>query len=236
MFRELKKRNRFEEIIEQIKNLLMSKKLKVGQKLPGEIELSESLGVSRSSLREALKVLNILGIIESKAGEGTVIQQAQPENLKEIMSLIALSGGLDMDELFEARKVFETATIEIVAERRTELELQCIENILEEMDKNYEESSAEEQSTYDYLFHKSLLEASDNKLLVIIIGVISDLLREQIRVTRSGLATSPEVLRRFQAEHWEIYYAIKDKDPLKASELMEAHLSNAQHDFLHSVR
>lgn len=235
MFKELKKKKRFEEIIDQIKNLLIRRELSVGQKLPSELELSESMGVSRSSLREALKVLNILGVIESKAGEGTIIQQAQPENLKEIMSLIAVSGGLDTFELFEARRILETATIGLVANRRTEKQLAAIENILREMDKKYEESDGEEQARYDFLFHKSMIEASDNKLLVIIIGVISDLLREQIQTTRTELAASPEVLRRFQEEHWRIFHAIKNNNQSEASRLMDAHLSNAQIDVLRTV-
>ncbi|MEH7382862.1 FadR/GntR family transcriptional regulator [Bacillus sp. JJ1533] len=228
MFKELKKKKRFEEIIDQIKYLLLNKELKLGQKLPNELELSESMGVSRSSLREALKVLSILGIIESKSGEGTIIKQAQPENLKEIMSLVAVSGGLDTLELFEARRILEKATVSIVANRRTEAHLNQIENILKEMDKHYVDSEEEMQSNFDFLFHKSIVEASENRMLVIIIGVISDLLREQIRTTRSELATTPQILKRFQKEHWEIFNAIKNKDPNEASRLMDAHLSNAQ--------
>ncbi len=228
MFKEVKKKKRFEEIIDQIKDLLLRKELKVGQKLPNEIELSESMGVSRSSLREALKVLSALGIIESKSGEGTVIKQAQPENLSEIMALIAVSGGMDTLELFEARIALETATIRIVANRRTDADLQRIEGILIEMDQQYDVTNEEIKSTFDFLFHKSIVEASGNKMLIIIIGVISNLLREQIKTTRTELASSPEVLRRFQKEHWEIFYAIKNKNPNEASRLMDAHLSNAQ--------
>jgi GntR family transcriptional repressor for pyruvate dehydrogenase complex len=207
---------------------LLSKELTVGQKLPNEIELSESMGVSRSSLREALKVLSTLGMIEAKSGEGTIIRQAEPENLKEIVSLIAISGGIDTLELMEARKILEKATISIVAKRRTTTDLQQIESILKEMDKNYENSTEEEQSEFDFLFHMSIVEASGNQMLSIIISVISDLLHEQIKTTRTELARSPEVLRRFQKEHWEIFAAIKNQDASTASSLIDAHLSNAQ--------
>jgi GntR family transcriptional regulator, transcriptional repressor for pyruvate dehydrogenase complex len=228
MFKEIRKKKKFEEVLDQIKSLLVTKKLKIGQKLPNEIELSESMGISRSSLREAFKVLSVLGIIEGKSGEGTIIRQANPENLKSIMSLVAVSKGLDTKELFEVRTILEKAAVGFTATRRTESDLQEIQAILVEMDNHFLSENEEAQSYYDFLFHQSIVKASQNNMLLILMEVISDLLGEQIRTTRRELATSPEVLKRFQEEHWSIYRAIKNKSPEEAKEIMSTHLTYAQ--------
>ncbi|KAB7706275.1 FCD domain-containing protein [Bacillus aerolatus] len=228
MFKAIGKKKKFEEVLDQIKNLLLNKKLKVGQKLPNEIELSESMGISRSSLREAFIILSMLGIIEGKSGEGTIIKQANPENLKGIMSLVAVSRGLDTVELFEVRIALEMAAASFAAKRRTERDLQEINKILLEMDEHYLNKDEEAEAYFDFLFHQSIVKASQNRMLMILVEVISDLLGEQIRTTRSELATSREVLERFQEEHWAIYEAIKEKDSIEANRVMAAHLNCAQ--------
>ncbi|HYK74385.1 MAG TPA: FadR/GntR family transcriptional regulator [Pseudoneobacillus sp.] len=228
MFKVIGKKKKFEEVLDQIKSLLITKKLKVGQKLPNEIELSESMGISRSSLREAFKVLSVLGIIEGKSGEGTVIKQANPENLKSIMSLVAISRGLDTNELFEVRTILETAAVQFTASRRTERDLEEMKHILLDMDHHFIKGDEEAQAHFDFLFHQSIVRASQNKMLLILVEVISDLLSEQIRTTRSELATSPAILKRFQEEHWSIYEAIKVNDSLKAQQIMSDHLTVAK--------
>ncbi|MDF1506774.1 FadR/GntR family transcriptional regulator [Robertmurraya sp. DFI.2.37] len=231
MFKTIKKKKKFEEVLEQIKTLLITKKLKVGQKLPNEIELSDSMGISRSSLREALKVLSMIGIVESKSGEGTVVKKADPENLKNIMSLVAISRGLDTFELFEARVILEMAAVRLAAIRRSDEDLNNIQAILEELDKNYISDHEEENSQLDYLFHRSIVLASNNKMLLLLTEVISDLLGEQIRTTRRRYSTSPEILKRFQKEHWGIFYAIKSKNSEEAEQLISSHLEKSRQEF-----
>lgn len=230
MFKEIKKKKKFEEVLEQIKLLLLTKRLKIGQKLPNEIELSESMGISRSSLREALKILSILGIIEGKSGEGTIIRQSNPENLKSIMSLVAISKGLDTLELVEVRTILETSSASLAAIRRSDEDLYKIRELLLEMDKNYISGDEETNSNFDFLFHQSIVVASKNRMLMLLVEVISDLLGEQIRTTRRGLATSPEVLERFQKEHWEVYKAIEGGNSEAAEQIMSAHLKSAKLD------
>jgi GntR family transcriptional repressor for pyruvate dehydrogenase complex len=226
MFKTIKNKKIFEEVLDQIKELLITKQLKLGQKIPNEIELSESMGISRSSLREAFKVLSVLGILEGKAGEGTIIKQANPENLKSIMSLVAVSKGLDTLELFEVRTMLEVESASLAAKRRTDSDLREIEDILIQMDSQYANQEAE--TYFDFLFHQSIVKASKNKMLGMLMEVISDLLGEQIRTTRRQLATSSEVLKRFQDQHWAIYRSIADNNPDEAKSLMLGHFNYAQ--------
>lgn len=228
MFKTIKSKKKFEEVLDQIKHLLITKKLKFGQKLPNEIELSESMGISRSSLREAYKVLSVLGIIEGRAGEGTIIKQASPENLKSIMSLVAVSKGLDTVELFEVRTIIEAAAASLAASRRTEEDLKEIRNILTEIDHQYMSGNQEAEAYGDYLFHQSIVRASKNGMLVMFMEVIADLLGEQIKTTRRELSTSREVLERFQEQHLGIYEAIKDGHSGLVRQRIEEHFEYAQ--------
>lgn len=228
MFKTIKSKKKFEEVLDQIKHLLITKKLRFGQKLPNEIELSESMGISRSSLREAYKVLSVLGIIEGRAGEGTIIKKAKPDNLKSIMSLIAVSNGLDTLELFEVRTIIESAAAGLAASRRSDADLKEIKNILAEIDQQYSNGNPEAEAYGDFLFHQSIVRASKNGMLVMFMEVIADLLGEQIKTTRRELATSREVLECFQEQHWGIYDAIEEGNSEKVRQRIEDHFDYAQ--------
>ncbi|BCJ85697.1 FadR/GntR family transcriptional regulator [Effusibacillus dendaii] len=228
MFKAIRHKKIFEEILDQIKELLITKKLKVGQKIPPELELSESWGISRSSVREALRVLDVLGIIEAKTGEGTIIKQADPENLKNIMSLVALSRGIDTIELFEVRTVIEMYSVRLAALNRTDHDLSVLKRYLIKLDDLYVNQEMEIES--DFYFHRWIVEASKNKILVMLMEMISGLLEEQIRETRSLLSASNETLKRFQNQHWEIFQAIEQKQPVRAEKAVLDHLNYAQHE------
>lgn len=228
MFKAIKHKKIFEEILDQFKELLITKKLKVGQKIPPEVELSESWGISRSSVREALKVLDVLGIIEAKAGEGTIIKQADPENLKNIMSLVALSRGINTIELFEVRTVIEIYSVRLAALKRTDYDLAVLKHYLLKMDDLYANKDMEIES--DFYFHRSIVEASKNKILIMLMEMISGLLEEQIRETRSQLSTSSNTLKRFQKQHWEIFLSIQNQQPQQAEKAMLDHLNYAQYE------
>ncbi|MEB3102553.1 FadR/GntR family transcriptional regulator [Ferviditalea candida] len=228
MFKVIKQKKIFEEILDQFKDLLITKKLKIGQKIPTEIELSETWGISRASLREAMRVLDVLGIIEAKSGEGTIIKQADPENLKNIMSLVALSRGIDTVELYEVRTVIEMYSVRLAAMRRSDQDLSVLKEHLVKMDKVY--ANKEREIELDFYFHRSIVEASKNKIMIMLMEMISGLLEEQIRETRSKLASSTETLNRFQQQHWEIYRAIEQQLPEQAESAMLGHMNYAQRE------
>lgn len=226
MFKTVKNKKIFEVILDQIKELLLKKELVVGQKIPSEIELSESLGISRSSLREALRILDVLGIIEARAGEGTIVKQADPENLKNIMSLVALSRGIDTVELFEVRTVIEMYAARLAALHRSERDLAEIRHHLRRMDDK--SLNDEEGIASDYYFHSAIVQASNNKILIMVMELIAGLLEEQIRTTRKRLAAG--ILKRFQQQHWEIYSAIEGGKPEQAEAAVMEHMNYAQQE------
>ncbi|MCM3566948.1 FadR/GntR family transcriptional regulator [Neobacillus mesonae] len=214
-----------EEILEQMKELLVSGHLTVGQRIPSEIELSETLGVSRSSLREALRVLDVLGIIEAKTGDGTFIKEAKMENIGNIMTLVALSKELETSDLYEVRIILESYAASLAAERRSNEDLAIAKKYLLKADNG---STGEEGSLLDHLFHSSVIKASKNNVLVMLMDMISGLLSEQIKSTRTLFSSSAELMELIQKQHWEIYDAIEQQKPLEAQKKVFDHLNNAK--------
>ncbi|MDI3256416.1 MAG: FadR/GntR family transcriptional regulator [Kyrpidia sp.] len=203
--------------------MLVNEQLSVGQRIPSEIRLAETLGVSRSSLREALRILDVLGIIEAKTGEGTVIRKADPENLKNLMTLVAVSGGIDTVDLYEARCAIEVQAAMLAALRHSDEDVRAMERALKDMD---ECRSADASAQSDYLFHRAIVRASQNDVLKMMMSFISDLLDEQIRDTRSRLGL--EILDRFQKQHWAIFEGIVSRNPEGAGKAVRDHLTYAQ--------
>lgn len=223
MFQTVRHKKVFEEILDQIKEMLINDQLSVGQRIPPEIRLAETLGVSRSSLREALRILDVLGIIEAKTGEGTVIRRADPENLKNLMTLVAVSGGIDTVDLYEARCAIEVEAAGLAASRRNDDDLEEINKILKKMDVI---SNDEMSAQSDYLFHRAIVKASQNEVLKMLMSFIADLLGEQIRDTRQQLPE--EILSHFQAQHQKIFEGIRNRDSEAAARAMREHLTYAQ--------
>jgi GntR family transcriptional repressor for pyruvate dehydrogenase complex len=228
MFKKIRKKKKFEEVLDQFRHLLMSNTLVKGQRLPNEIDLSKSMGISRSSLRESLKILSLLGIIDGRPGEGTTIKEAEPENLKSIISLVLVSKEINTQELFEVRVILESSATGYAAKRRTEADLKRLHSILTNLDQSYKDGNEKMATTYDMLFHQAIVLASQNKVLIMLEEMISDLLEEQIIMTRTVLSSAPAILDRFQNEHWGIYTAIEQMDHAEAEILMKSHLENSQ--------
>ncbi|WP_126425321.1 FadR/GntR family transcriptional regulator [Brevibacillus marinus] len=226
MFRTVKNKKIFEEILDQIQELLITKQLELGQKIPSEMELSESLGISRSSLREALKVLSVLGIVESKAGDGTVIKQADPDKLKNIISLIAVSYGLDTTELYEVRTILEMKAAGLAAVRRDEEDLKAMKRHLDNMDSEVNNETLTAEA--DFLFHQAIVASSKNKMLVLLMELISGLLGEMIHNTRRRLGT--DIIKRFQEQHRSLFHAIEAGNPKAAQTILFEHLTFAQEE------
>ena len=113
----------YEAIIEQIKDSVKNGELKSGDKLPSERELAEKLQVSRTSVREALKALSMLGLIDSKHGDGNFIKSNVEDCLLEPLSVVFLLIGNRNEEIFQLRRIIEPEAAAIAANNITEYEL-----------------------------------------------------------------------------------------------------------------
>src|SRR2546427_7957203 len=125
----------YEEIVRQIKAMISEGRLKSGDQLPPERDLAEKFLVSRTSVREALRALESVGLIEIRPGEGTFVREISVEALVEPLALVLLSQRAMIEELFEARRLLEPTIAGLAARRATRDEVHEMERILDEQAK-----------------------------------------------------------------------------------------------------
>jgi len=210
------------EVLEHLRQLIMRDNMQSGQRLPTERALAEELGVGRPAIREAIKALQFMDVLDSRHGNGTFVK-----------SVAALTGGwmprvqfsrsnFDLIELFEIRKMLEPGTAALAAARRTEEQLQQIERELLAQEK--EPDDREVLVRHDYLFHEEIMRSAGNTLLQGITSQLSPLLLKSRKLTGR---TTPDLKKVIQ-QHRMIYEAIRVRDPVLAELAMREHLvSNA---------
>lgn len=207
----------YEIVMEQIKDIVKKGELKTGEKLPSERELSEKLEVSRTSVREALKALQMLGLIESKHGEGSFINNNFENSLLEPLSILFLLLGSKSSDVLELRKVIEPETAALAAENITEEQLMELKNIMNELNNS---SDAETCASLDKKFHYKIAQASGNHLISTIMFSISSLIEKHIENSKIHLSNKKLV----KIHHEEIYSALEARNRELASAAVKKHL------------
>ncbi len=207
-----------EQIAQRLKEYILDNRLKPGDRLPTEAELTEVFGVSRSSVREAMKLLQVSGVIDVKPGRGAVINSfdasAAFEQLSWGLSLVS-----DTDiflELLEARRLLELMIAPLVMERMEEEHLSKLGNWLDRMENA---TSVEEYRVLDLEFHKTLIEAAHNRPLAQMGTVILEFF-EKVRELfphKTGPHSSEE--------HKAIYNACKNRDHKELQRITAIHLN-----------
>lgn len=210
------------EIIKEIDQIIVKDNLKVGNKLPSERELSERLGVGRSSVREALRALELLDVIETKRGEGTYIKHPSSPRLIEIIVGFILRDENAKRDLTETRKIVELEALSLACERMDERHLHRLKEIIESSKKEWEYGDFPVEQ--DYLFHKTIVEACQNKLLF---NLWVPLVEYNKLAIRNSLSREGRPLESI-SEHEKIYEALSERDKERARKAMEKHLENSR--------
>lgn len=189
----------YQGIVSQIEGLLERGELKPGDQLPPERQLAEQLQVSRASVREALRSLELLGIVETRAGGGTFVRQPQPGDLaRPLTGLIAR--GHSVADVIDVRGLIEPAVAERAARNVTTDELRELREILAAQERKV--GTGEPYVEEDTRFHELIGQAARNELLVTVLGVIWDVLRssrEEWLQTEKRAHASLEAHRRILA-------------------------------------
>lgn len=176
------------QVMEQIRDLIASGEYNVGDKIPTEGELAEMFGLGRSSIREALKVFNYLGILESKAALGTFVSDRTNVS-SEALSWAILLGKNELYDMVEIRGALENWTLLKLAQD-AEDNPQALQQLADElesaiMDLKYaiEKNSIEELINADYSFHRILIKHCENSLFTAIYDLLRDFMFEEIKAT-----------------------------------------------------
>lgn len=220
VFTPIKSTKVYEQVIDQIKSMIKDGTLKKGDKLPSERELVEELGVSRSSIREALRVLEIVGLVECKQGEGNFIRDSFQDSLFEPLSIMFILNECRVEEIFELRKVIETETAAIAAKEISHIELQELRELLDYMNASEDE---EERVKIDFKFHYAMAKASKNFLIVSILNTISSLMDSFIKDARKEIINNKQK-EKIEKQHETIFNALKNHHPGDAAEAMRLHM------------
>jgi GntR family transcriptional repressor for pyruvate dehydrogenase complex len=207
-----------EEIAQQIMDLISSGALKAGERLPSERELCKNFGCGRSSLREALRCLSIVGVLNARVGEGTSVAIDGGKFLGKIVEWRMITEKHDIENLLEVRIALEGISANKAAVLRSQEDVEKMEDLLNRMETAT--SDAKRFAAFDLDFHIALAKAADNALLYDLISMI----RGQLARTLSTVLLLPHALTLSHKEHTAIFSAIKRRDPEGARKAMQAHL------------
>jgi len=214
-----------QQIVVQLCQMIRQGQLRPGDRLPSERELSEQLQVSRASLREALRALEIAGIVASKQGGGTYIREVFDDGILSPLSLV-LDASTDLvGNLWEVRSIFEPAVASRAALRAQPDDLTALEQIVEEQRTFLERDMPNDVwLESDRAFHVAVARASRNEVSVRVIRLINELLQDG----RRHFATQADRRQRAYIWHREIADWIREGQSQHARDAMLAHLHEVE--------
>jgi GntR family transcriptional repressor for pyruvate dehydrogenase complex len=221
----------YQRIINHIRGEISSRNLRPGDKLPPEADLARSLGVSRPTVREALKVLESQNVLRSSTGPtgGTFVRSLSEagvaEYLTDSITLLLDTDELTLEELWAAREAIEIRAVGAAAVRRTEQDLAT-------MRRTIESDEYKDFDSYfpDITFHRAIANASGNRLLTLFMLSI-----HMTTITLAERYILPEAKQVSQDQHRLIYEAILDQDEALAMTRMEEHLQMAYEVYRQAV-
>ncbi|WP_169082135.1 FadR/GntR family transcriptional regulator [Paenibacillus sp. PL91] len=224
---KLSKRNHYEAIADQVKQLILDGKLKVGDKLPSTKQMSEQFGVGRSTTREALSALKAMGLIDIRQGGGCRVIRNAPIDM-ELPELASLRmNRKTVLELLEAREALEVSGAAIAAVKRTDEDLKQLGDLIEEMKRTVGDETEGER--LDLQFHLTLAKATHNTIMVRLFESIMNYIETAIHdIRRVELYASAAVAERLYKEHSAIFEAIEQQDTERAAERMKQHLQHIE--------
>ncbi|HYP14905.1 MAG TPA: FadR/GntR family transcriptional regulator [Bryobacteraceae bacterium] len=201
------------------KQMISEGSLVPGERLPPERELAEKFGVSRSSLRQALKVLDVMGVISQRVGDGTYLKAGAPSVLEASMEFLILLDGISFQELMEARALVEPELAARAASRATAADIDELAKVQRAMGQH--EDDLEQFVHFDMLFHQTIFRIAGNRVLGMVFTVLHQSIHD-LMVTAAPLVHPKRPIQYHDA----ILTAIRDRNPDAARSEMRAHLTH----------
>ena len=214
----------YEDVIEQIKEMIIEGNFKLGDMLPTERELAQAFGISRGTLREAFRILERENLIEVKPGGGRYLSRSI-ESMEDQTRIFDNIERATIIELLEAREIFETGIVELACQRATDEDIEEIVTAFERWGKLTNE---EDHTRPDQAFHLSIAKATHNVVLVNMIELHMDLLQRTLSKTLQNDGRREEVYK----EHLEIVKAIKARNAEQARVALLYHLKKVKENIV----
>ncbi len=212
-----------DRVMSAIQSEIISGRLALDTLLPPERELCEQFGVSRTVLREAVRMLVSRGLLETRPGVGTIVRQISTDHISRPLSLmINQSGPINLEHLNQVRQILEVAIARQAAQEATDEDIRKLERIYQEM-----AASASDPTLFNQLdaeFHQALAEITHNPFLVLLLNTI----RDTMQAVRELVAEYEGLHRIVMPDHELILKNILRKNPAEAGKAMQIHLEHAR--------
>ena len=221
----INKRKLADSVIEEIKRMIQSGELKEGDKLPNQNSFAAQLGVSRTSLREALNTLTRIGVIEQRPGYGTVFRSRISALFTDHLPPPFISDKKATIELIEARRFIEIGAAELAVKNASPEQINEMGILIKEMPRSLKEGRIDDYIEQDVAFHFLIAKASHNRFLVNLFVTIRGFMEQYMRESFHLL---PYMLERSLKFHQNIYQSVKAGSRSKAVSQMKRHILDIQ--------
>jgi GntR family transcriptional repressor for pyruvate dehydrogenase complex len=230
MFNSVRSNKISEHIIEQIRNAIFEGRLKPGDRLPPEKELLKNFSVSKATLREALRSLEILGFLQIRKGVsgGPFVTEVDMKKARESFANFLHFKNLSLRSLSEVRLILEPYIAEKAALTITEEDLRKLEKLNEECEYILKRNIPIESRKNEIEYHRTIGSVTGNPILMFILDFVENLLID----TKEILKPSKEFSKKVLSAHKRIYKALAERDPKRAREEMVRHVREVEKDLI----
>ena len=216
-----------ETVIEMIQEMVRCGKVVPGGRFPAERVLAERIGVSRNNVREALRYLELVGIVSIKRGSGAFLEE-DSETLYKVFNAKQILENYSMSEMFQARRVIEIGIVRYAALNAGRDDKIKLRNAMQRVELTCENAKTDaglkDHIQADYEFHREIAKATHNSILLELHATIKDVIRISVEIWK----TVPEFSGSGVLDHRLIVDAIENNDPVAAMESMEKHLRHME--------
>jgi GntR family transcriptional repressor for pyruvate dehydrogenase complex len=215
-----------EQVAAQLSDQIAEGRWKPGEKLPSESELCFALNIGRSTLREALKSLAFVGMVQMRPGEGTYVIEGSSLLIERIMARGTLKTDKELQDVGEARILLEGETAALAAERADARDLEQLDALMDEMKRSLN-GEGRDFVDLDVEFHLAIAQCAKNQMLFELLSPIRGVLKEWISKSQE----LPGIQQNAHRQHGKILAAVRKREPDKAKHEMRTHLQTCEKMF-----
>lgn len=210
----------YARVIEKVKKMILSGELKPGEKLPPEREFAEKLEVSRNSVREAIRIMDMMGIVSSQQGSGNYVTCEFQKSITETMAMMFAMDQVNDKQISQVRYSLEVLAFTLALDRVREEDLAKMEECVEKLDKNVDSKN---NATLDKIIHYTLARASGNQLLIDILEACSSVFDIFIEDMRYGILKNENRKTELNECHRHLVDALREGDREKGLQALKWH-------------
>lgn len=233
MLKVVEKKRAYEDIVLQIRTLISKGMLKQGDHLPAERELTEAFKVSRTTVREAIRTLESMKLVQSRHGDGTYVLATSEESLVQPLAAALFTERDDIIDIFYIRKIIEPYVAQMAAQNATPQEIENMKKVLQEQQACIKEGKNIIET--DSMFHSLLAKAAKNRVMERLLIVLIDLLKQTREKYLAGDENDRRAKRSLQG-HEKVLAAIQNGDSAAAQKAMLKHLEDIEGIIFHKKR